>query len=170
VRRTGLTIATTIIGLVLLLSFKTHSAGTSTGTLATLGPVPSNATSPSQRASSPARPHRHSLRPTPPTHQHPSHTPKTPAARPITVTGQTIQTRYGPVQVRIVEAAGHLTDVTAVQLPSDNSHSSEIAATAVPILRQEALRANSARIDIVSGATYTSDGYAQSLQSALDNA
>jgi uncharacterized protein with FMN-binding domain len=170
VRRTALTIVTTIIGLVLLLSFKTHSSGTSTGTLATLAPVPSKATSPSQRASSPARHRPQSASPTTPAHRHSSRATKSPAARPITVTGQTIQTRYGPVQVRIVEASGHLTDVTAIQLPSDNSHSSEIAANAVPILRQEALRANSARIDIVSGATYTSDGYAQSLQSALDNA
>jgi uncharacterized protein with FMN-binding domain len=88
----------------------------------------------------------------------------------VTATGQTITTQYGPVQVRIAETGGRLTDVTAIALPSGNSHSSEIAAHAVPILRGEALRANSAHIDIVSGATYTSDGYAQSLQSALDRA
>jgi uncharacterized protein with FMN-binding domain len=87
-----------------------------------------------------------------------------------TITGQTVQTQYGPVQVQIVETGSRLTNVTPLQLPSDNSHSAEIAANAVPILRSEALKANSARIDVVSGATYTSDGYAQSLQSALDNA
>jgi uncharacterized protein with FMN-binding domain len=79
-------------------------------------------------------------------------------------------TPYGPVQVRIVESDGQLTNVVAVQLPSGSPRSSEIAAGAAPILRNEALRANSARIHIVSGATYTSNGYAQSLQSAIDNA
>jgi uncharacterized protein with FMN-binding domain len=88
----------------------------------------------------------------------------------VIATGQTVQTQYGPVQVRIVEASGRLSSVTAIQLPSSSAHSAEIAARAVPILRSEALKANSARIDVVSGATYTSNGYAQSLQSALDNA
>jgi uncharacterized protein with FMN-binding domain len=83
--------------------------------------------------------------------------------------GQTISTRYGPVQVKVTETSSHISDVTAVQLPSQDSHSRSIAAYAVPRLRQEAIAANSARIDVVSGATYTSDGYAQSLQSALDS-
>ena len=85
-------------------------------------------------------------------------------------TGHTIQTRYGPVQVRITERGGRLVNVVAVQLPGADQHSQQIAAYAAPILQSEALKADSARIDVVSGATYTSDGYAQSLQSALDNA
>jgi uncharacterized protein with FMN-binding domain len=96
--------------------------------------------------------------------------PSRAAARTVTVTGKTVSTQYGPVQVRIVETAGRLANVTAIQVPGGNSRSTEIAAHAVPILRSEALKAGSARIDIVSGATYTSDGYAQSLQSALDGA
>jgi uncharacterized protein with FMN-binding domain len=74
------------------------------------------------------------------------------------------------VQVQIVETAGKLTNVTALQLPHGDPHSDQVAASAAPVLRAEALRAGNAHIDVVSGATYTSDGYAQSLQSALDNA
>lgn len=85
-----------------------------------------------------------------------------------TVTGKAISTPYGPVQVRVVIANGKPTKITPVQLPNDNPRSQQISGYAAPLLRQEALTAGSARIDIVSGATYTSDGYAQSLQSALD--
>ncbi|WP_225847226.1 FMN-binding protein [Streptomyces sp. HPF1205] len=87
-----------------------------------------------------------------------------------TVNGDTVQTRYGPVQLRITLTGGKLTKVTALQLPSDNPRDQEIAGFAVPQLTQEALAAQSAHIDAVSGATYTSAGYTQSLQSALDKA
>ena len=66
--------------------------------------------------------------------------------------------------------AGHLTGVTALQMPYDHSRSQFISQQAGPLLQQEALQAQSAQIDIVSGATYTSESYAQSLQSALDRA
>lgn len=87
-----------------------------------------------------------------------------------TVTGDTIQTRWGPVQVRITVKDGKLTEVTAVAYPTDNPRDQEINSYALPRLRSEALQAQSANIDTVSGATYTSDGYRQSLQSALDSA
>jgi uncharacterized protein with FMN-binding domain len=87
-----------------------------------------------------------------------------------TVTGDTAQTRWGPVQVRITVKNGKVTDVTAVQYPSDNPRDQEINSYALPQLKSEALAAQSASIDTVSGATYTSDGYRQSLQSALDSA
>jgi uncharacterized protein with FMN-binding domain len=184
-RRTALTIIATVIGLVLLLQFKTHSSGGATGGLASLGSVPvSSAGRHHTRATQhPRTPHP----PTPTPDSHPQSTTTGPStrakavARPVTTThrsrprtvtatGQTVNTQYGPVQVRVVETSGRLTNVTAIQVPSSSSHSAEIAAHAVPILRSEALKANSARIDVVSGATYTSNGYAQSLQSALDNA
>jgi uncharacterized protein with FMN-binding domain len=63
-----------------------------------------------------------------------------------------------------------VTEVTAVQYPTDNPRDQEINSYALPRLRTEALQAQSAEIDTVSGATYTSDGYRQSLQSALDSA
>ena len=87
-----------------------------------------------------------------------------------TVTGDTVQTRWGPVQVQITVEGGQLTDVTAVQYPNGNGRDQEINAYALPVLAQEALAAQSADIDHVSGATVTSEGYVQSLQSALDQA
>ena len=87
-----------------------------------------------------------------------------------TVTGDTAQTQWGPVQVKITVKDGKLTDVSVVQSPSDNPRDEEINSYALPELRTEALAAQSAKIDTVSGATYTSDGYRQSLQSALDSA
>ncbi|MEU3839832.1 FMN-binding protein [Streptomyces sp. NPDC028635] len=87
-----------------------------------------------------------------------------------TATGDSVDTRWGPVQVRVTVTGGRLTDVTAVVYPTENPRDQEINAYAIPQLRREALDAQSADIDSVSGATYTSDGYKQSLQSALDSA
>ncbi|MFJ4219480.1 FMN-binding protein [Curtobacterium luteum] len=87
-----------------------------------------------------------------------------------TYTGQTAQTQYGPVQVQITVAGGKLTDVTALQLTNSDGRSVMIVQQAAPILRQEALQAQSAQIQAVSGATFTSEGYTTSLQSALDQA
>ena len=85
------------------------------------------------------------------------------------VAGDPVSTRFGTVQVQVTIDGGTLVDVTALQLPSGGRDSQE-SAYAEPILRSEALQAGSARIDTVSGATYTSMGYIQSLQSALDTA
>jgi uncharacterized protein with FMN-binding domain len=87
-----------------------------------------------------------------------------------TFTGTVAKTQYGPVQVRITVAGGRLTDVAALQLPRTEARSLDIDRTAVPALRQEALKAQSANINVVSGATYTSQGYRTSLQAALDAA
>src|SRR3954463_6965826 len=87
-----------------------------------------------------------------------------------TVTGAAADTRWGPVQVQITVADGSITDVSVVQYPTSNGKDQEINARALPILIQETLKAQSASIDMVSGATYTSDGYVTSLQSALDQA
>ncbi|MGA5040611.1 FMN-binding protein [Streptomyces capoamus] len=87
-----------------------------------------------------------------------------------TATGDSVRTRWGPVRVRVTVRDGRLTDVTAVAYPTDNPRDQEINGYALPQLRREALAAQSARIDSVSGATYTSEGYRQSLQSALDSA
>ena len=98
--------------------------------------------------------------------------PATPGARSRpgehSVTGPAVQTPFGPVQVKVGLAGSHITDVQALQLPSDFALSQQISAYARPLLRSETLRAQSSRIDMVSGATYTSTGYQQSLQAALD--
>lgn len=85
-------------------------------------------------------------------------------------TGQAVSTRYGPVQVRVTISGGKVTDVQAVQLPETDPKDQQISAYAAPLLRQSALSRQSANVDVVSGATYTSEGYKSALQSALDQA
>jgi uncharacterized protein with FMN-binding domain len=92
------------------------------------------------------------------------------AATSKTVTGSVADTRWGPVQVQLTIAAKKITDVSVVQYPNGNGRDQEINSQALPILIQETLDKQSASIDMVSGATVTSDGYLQSLQSALDQA
>ena len=87
-----------------------------------------------------------------------------------TLSGPTVDTPYGPVQVQVTIAAGKITEVTTLQVPKANQYSSEVAAYATPRLRSEVLSAQSAAVDTISGATYTSGAYLQSLQSALDQA
>ncbi|MFG2131289.1 FMN-binding protein [Streptomyces sp. NPDC048751] len=91
------------------------------------------------------------------------------AAQASTVTGAVAQTQYGPVQVRITVSGGKITKAEAVQAPK-GGRSDQITSDSVPKLNQAAVAAGSADIDAVSGATYTSAGYKQSLQSALDQA
>jgi uncharacterized protein with FMN-binding domain len=94
----------------------------------------------------------------------------TSGAAPRTVTGDAINTRFGPVQVQVTLADGRITDVQVLQYPNSDRRDAEINGYALPLLVQATLDANSADIDMVSGATYTSDGYVRSLQSALDQA
>ncbi|MFD7701620.1 FMN-binding protein [Streptomyces caelestis] len=91
------------------------------------------------------------------------------SAEARTVTGDVAQTQYGPVQVRITVSGGKITKAEAVQAPA-GGQSDRITSDAVPRLNQAAVAAGDAGIDAVSGATYTSAGYKQSLQSALDRA
>ena len=74
------------------------------------------------------------------------------------------------MQVQVVVSGGKITNVKAIASPNDNPQSSYIASVALPELRQEVLQAQSAKINIVSGATYDSQSYTQSVQSALDMA
>jgi hypothetical protein len=92
------------------------------------------------------------------------------AATSSTVTGDTVQTQWGPVQVAVSVSGSQITGVSVLQHPSGNSQDDQINGYALPILVDETMAAQSAQIDMVSGATYTSAGYQQSLQSALDRA
>ncbi|MEU0194496.1 FMN-binding protein [Streptomyces afghaniensis] len=85
------------------------------------------------------------------------------------VTGDAAQTQYGAVQVRLTMSNGKITQAEAVQAPK-GGRSDQITANSVPRLNQAVVAAQSADIDAVSGATYTSAGYKKSLQSALDKA
>ena len=99
----------------------------------------------------------------------PSHPP---AAHPIsmTVQGATVNTRYGPVSVRVQTNNGRIVDAVATTYPHGGGRTREINARAIPALESETLSLQSAHIDTISGATYTSEGYRRSLQSALDAA
>ncbi|GAA2476033.1 hypothetical protein GCM10009858_11810 [Terrabacter carboxydivorans] len=79
-------------------------------------------------------------------------------------------TRYGNVQVQITVQGGKITAADVLQVPMNDRHDQMINSSAVPVYNQEAVSAQSAQIDVVSGATYTWDGYTQSLQSAIDQA
>jgi uncharacterized protein with FMN-binding domain len=89
------------------------------------------------------------------------------AAKAATVTGDAVDTQYGPVQVRITVSGGKITKAEALQQPK-GGQSDQISGNAVPKLNQEAVAAGTANIDAISGASYTSAGYKKSLQSALD--
>jgi uncharacterized protein with FMN-binding domain len=162
-RRVILAICATAAGLVLLLTFKTHTQSGVTGAspAAALGsPTPgpdASSAAPGSAASSGAAPA--------------SAAKSTPAAAGAqTVTGAAWPTIYGPVQVKITVAGGKLTAATAVEYPLDTPRDQQINSFAIPQLNAEAVAAGSAQIDTVSGATYTSQGYIGSLQSALDKA
>lgn len=95
-------------------------------------------------------------------------TTTTPARRSID--GEAFQNPYGVVQVRVVLQGGHLVDVQALQLPEDRQRSAEISGFSAPELRREVLRAQSVNVEFISGATYTSESYLLSVQSALAQA
>jgi uncharacterized protein with FMN-binding domain len=148
-RRVILAIVSTAIGLVFLLSFKTHTqSALGTGASAVGTPTPGSGTA---SAATPSA----------------GQAPGT-ASGSKTVTGEAINTVYGPVQVRITVTGGKVTAVTAVEYPTETPRDSQINAFAIPQLNAETLAASSANIDAVSGATYTSQGYIGSLQNALD--
>jgi len=153
-KRLILAVAGTIAGLIALLSFQTHAGPAAVGSLpaASLGPVPSPAT-PSGRAGAAA-----------------GTGPSPPSAGPVTTLGQAVTDQYGTIQVRIVTVGRQIRSVSFAQLVGDEELSDLINAQAGPLLLHRTLIAQSAQIDTVSGATYTSDAYRQSLQSALDKA
>ena len=96
--------------------------------------------------------------------------PAAPAAPGGSFTGSSVSTQFGSVQVQIVVANGKITDVKALHLTDDGGRSVQISNRAAPILRSEVLSSQSAHVSTVGGATYTSDAYLSSLQSALDQA
>ena len=96
--------------------------------------------------------------------------PSTGVTAPIVVNGTAVDTRFGPVQVQITVRAGKILEVAALEYPQGSGRDQEINSYAIPVLKQETVQAQSAQIDTVSGATYTSQGYVRSLQAALDAA
>jgi uncharacterized protein with FMN-binding domain len=163
-RRAFLTLGGTAAGLAALLSFKSHPlaaqapassrpptpAGTSQAATSGTG---SGSTAPAAGKTATAAPKASAT-----------------AAATRTVTGTVVDTQRGPMQVQVTLVGTKITKVTVLQQTDDGTESDQIDATAIPTLTSETLAAQSARIDAVSGASYTSSGYIQSLQSALDQA
>jgi uncharacterized protein with FMN-binding domain len=154
-RRITLMIISTLAAVIMLFSYRTSTRGTHTAT--------NNTAAPAGIVTGAA--------PTPPatgkTGGHPTRK-ASPKPTTITVNGPTDQTPYGPVQVQVTIAGKRITGVKTLQHPSGDDRSVQIAADALPQLRSETLTAQSADIDAVSGATYTSQGFQHSLQGALD--
>jgi len=153
-RRAAAVIGVTVIGLWLVLTFKSSpparvaiAGAATTGTTAPAGAGGPAAAGPPG-----------------------SDTTTTQAGATRTVNGNVESNRYGNVQVAVLLNGTQIVDVKALQMPFDRSRSQEISSQAAPLLHDEVIQAQSAQIDTIGGATYTSDGYAQSLQSALDKA
>ncbi len=96
--------------------------------------------------------------------------PATPSSTDGTFDGETVTTRYGDVQVQVTVSGGSITEVTALKLTDKERKSVQISNRAAPLLRSEVLASQSADVSTIGGATYTSDAYLTSLQSALDQA
>ena len=92
------------------------------------------------------------------------------AGAPLVVNGVSVDTQYGPVQVQLRISAGRIVSAKAIDYPQGSGRDREINNYAIPVLQRETVRAQSEQVDTVSGATFTSDGYLRSLQSALDSA
>ncbi len=166
-KRGVVALAVTAFALILLLNFKTpdHTLPAAGGGVAIVGTGSTTTPSPTTGGTSGSTDTPAATATPAPTTSGSS----TGSAATATVDGPVVDTQYGPIQVEIVVANGQLQDVTAIQLPTGR-RSGQISNAAAPILREEALQAKSASINTVSGATYTSDAYAQSLQAALDQA
>lgn len=168
-KRVALAIFGTVAGLVMLLNFKTHTSTASIpAAVATTGPNTGGTSSGSTPAASTP-----SASASATSTSGASGTSASKAASSTgtkTVTGDSVDTQWGPVQVQISVTNGKITAVRAVDYPQNNGRDQEINSYAIPALNQEALTAGSAQIDSISGATVTSGGYISSLQSAIDKA
>jgi uncharacterized protein with FMN-binding domain len=190
-RRFATVFVATVAGLVVLLSFKTTPAkapraaaiSSATPGETTAPPDSSAATSSAAASSAAASSAAATSAAASSAASSPAATPSSAAATASsassattkTVTGSAVRVgeggrSFGVVQVRLTLTNGKVTAATTVQDPEDDPHSAQISQFAVPILNQEVLSAQSASIDAVSGATYTSGAYAQSVQAALDAA
>jgi uncharacterized protein with FMN-binding domain len=172
-RRAILTLGSTAAGLAALLSFKTHS---SVADVAEPGASPAAASAAATPAPSGTAPAKAKARPA----ASPMKMKAKASASPMsgsggstatrTITGAVETTMYGPMQVKVTLEGQKITNVSVVQETNDGQESQQIDSFSIPKLTAETITAQSARIDTVSGATTTSQGYIGSLQSALDQA
>lgn len=153
-RRIVIWLASTVTVVVLLFGYhtSTNSPAAGSGSTVTRALAPSSTSSSSSSSAGS------------------SSSPTGSSAASKSYTGSVAQTRWGPVQVKITVASGRLTGVDVIEYPSGNPNDQEINDYALPVLTKETISAQTASIDMVSGATVTSTGYIESLQSALDKA
>jgi len=163
-RRIVIAIGSTLTGLVLLFSWPTSlnravatAAPAPAGSSTTSDTTTSAAPAPSADASASADPA-------------PSTDTTTAAPAAGTYVGASVATQFGPVQVQVTVTDGAVTAAEAIDYPTSNPKDQRINSYAIPVLNSEAVQAQSASIQMVSGATYTSNAYITSLQSALDQA
>jgi uncharacterized protein with FMN-binding domain len=161
VRRIVLGFMSTVTVVVLLFGYHTSTSSRRDGESSVAAPIGGAAAAPSAAAPSTAAPS---------TGGPSTAAPGAGTASAATVTGDPADTRWGPVRVQVTVQSRKITAVTVVDYPANNRRDQQINARALPVLVKETLSAQSARIDMVSGATVTSDGYIRSLQSALDQA
>ncbi|TMC05945.1 MAG: FMN-binding protein [Chloroflexi bacterium] len=149
-------VVATVVGVVWLVTFRVTPHARPVAAAPPPSPAPATSETPSSAPAAPAA----TATPTP--------TPA-PTNRPAngSFTGALVPTRFGDVQVRIVVTSGRITDVVAVQMPSDRARSAEITQYVTPVLRSEVIRAQNAQIDVISGATFTSEAYAESVNDAM---
>jgi uncharacterized protein with FMN-binding domain len=164
VRRITLWLLSTVAVLVLAFSYRTSTTGSGGGGTAAAAPAapePAATPDPTTATRSPGSRDRSG--------SSPSQDGST-SSGSRTYQGSTVQTRWGPIEVTITVSKGRITAVTVPIRPNGTFRDAQINAYALPALRQATLDAQSADIDSVSGATVTSDGYRESLQSAVDAA
>jgi uncharacterized protein with FMN-binding domain len=140
---------TTVVGLVLLFSYRTSTSGARAASTVSTGAAPEGVVSGDSGDAS---------------------TSTKDSSGSGTVNGPSVSTRWGPVQVQVKIKSGRITDVVAVQYPTGERRDEEINSYALPLLHDQVMAAQGANIDGVSGATVTTEGYVRSLQAALDSA
>ena len=145
-QRAPIVLSTTALGLVGVLSYHAAAGSSSASLTTTTAGAAKTTTAPSAAA------------PTPPTT----------SGKTRTATGSDVSFTYGDLQVKVTMSGTKLTNVQVVQLNVSDPHSAQIDQSAIPSLTQEAIASGSAKINAVSGASYTSQAYTQSLQSAID--
>ena len=143
-KRSPLVLSATVAGTAGILAFHAHTPAVQTATASTKTTTAATATATATAASSKS------------------------SSASGTATGDAIDTRYGAAQVKVTVKNGKITAVEAVALQSNDPRSQQISGYAAPILQQEVLSKQTSAVDAVSGATYTSASYLQSVQSALD--
>ena len=156
-RRVILAVTGTIAGLVALLSFKAHVPTVPVAATSGTGGGSSTSSSSSSSSSSGTIPGEFQS------------VAGTLTAGETTITGKVANTVYGPVQLELVVKSHKIVKVAVLEQPTNTIHDIQIGEFAFPKLISETLTTQNAKVDAVSGASYTSAGYISSLQSAVDH-